>query len=76
MHHGITLVNAPGTIDADFRGEIGVIVINLGHESFTIKRGDRIAQMIVAPHSRVTWNLVDSLDETGRGEGGFGSTGH
>ena len=75
MGHGITMLNTPGTIDADYRGEIRLIVINLGQESYTIQRGDRIAQMIVAPVSRVKWRPVNTLDETERGEGGFGHTG-
>ena len=73
--HGITLVNTPGTIDADYRGEIGVILINLGKEPFRIERGMRIAQMIVARHARAAWREVATLDETARGAGGFGSTG-
>ena len=75
IRHGITMLNTPGTIDADYRGEIRLIVINLGQESYTIQRGDRIAQMIVAPVSRVKWRQVNTLDETERGEGGFGHTG-
>jgi dUTP pyrophosphatase len=73
--HGIGLVNAPGTIDEDFRGHIHVLIINLGQQPFTLSRGERIAQMVVAPVMRVTWAEVDSLDETKRGEGGFGHTG-
>lgn len=73
--HGISLVNAPGTIDADYRGEIKVILINHGSEPFTISRGDRIAQMIVAPVVRAELRRVDALDETSRGAGGFGHTG-
>jgi dUTP pyrophosphatase len=73
--HGISLVNAPGTIDADYRGEVGVILINLGREPFTINRGMRIAQLIVARHARAVWREVDELDRTARGAGGFGSTG-
>ena len=73
--HGITLVNTPGTIDADYRGEIGVILINLGKEPFRIERGMRIAQMIIARHARAAWREVATLDETARGAGGFGSTG-
>ncbi|MCD6269959.1 MAG: dUTP diphosphatase [Deltaproteobacteria bacterium] len=73
--YGVTLVNTPGTIDADYRGEISVILINHGVEDFVIKDGERIAQMIVAPVSRCQWSLVDELDETGRGGGGFGHTG-
>jgi dUTP pyrophosphatase len=73
--HGITLLNAPGTIDADYRGEIKVILANLGAEVFTVTRGMRIAQMVVAPVSRVVWSAAETLDETARGGGGFGSTG-
>jgi dUTP pyrophosphatase len=73
--NGVTVLNTPGTIDADYRGEIKVILINLGQETFTIERGMRIAQMIVARHERATWDVVDFLDETKRGSGGFGSTG-
>lgn len=72
---GITVLNAPGTIDADYRGEIRVILINLSDEEFVIQDGDRIAQMIIARHERAEWNEVDVLDETQRGAGGFGSTG-
>jgi dUTP pyrophosphatase len=72
---GITVLNSPGTIDADYRGEVGVILVNLSQESFTITRGMRIAQMIVAPYARVQWNEQQSLDDTARGAGGFGSTG-
>ncbi|MCL4216347.1 MAG: dUTP diphosphatase [Candidatus Hydrogenedentes bacterium] len=75
VRHGISMVNTPGTIDADYRGEIRVILINLGQESFKVSRGDRIAQMIVAPVSRVEWRETDSLDATVRGDGGFGHTG-
>lgn len=72
---GVGLVNAPGTIDSDFRGQVQVILINTGEEPFTIHRGDRIAQLVVAPVVRVVWDVVDSLDQTERGEGGFGHTG-
>ena len=72
---GITCLNTPGTIDSDYRGEVKVILINLGPEDFTIRRGDRIAQLVIAPFARASWSEVDSLDETGRGAGGFGSTG-
>ncbi|SHJ60255.1 dUTP pyrophosphatase [Maribacter aquivivus] len=72
---GITVLNAPGTIDADYRGEVGVILINLGSEDFVVENGERIAQMVIAKHERAEWNLVDNLSETARGEGGFGSTG-
>lgn len=73
--NGVTVLNTPGTIDADYRGEIKVILVNLGHENFIIERGMRIAQMVVARHERATWNVIDFLDETKRGSGGFGSTG-
>jgi dUTP pyrophosphatase len=75
LKHGIALVNAPGTIDPDYRGEIGVIVINHGSEPFTIKNGERIAQMVFAPFSRALLEEVNELDGTARGEGGFGHTG-
>ncbi len=74
--HGVTVANAPGTIDADYRGEVGVILVNLGAESFEIARGMRVAQMVVAPVTRAKVKLVDELPESVRGEGGFGSTGH
>jgi dUTP pyrophosphatase len=72
---GITCLNTPGTIDADYRGEVKVILINLGQASFVIRRGERIAQMVVAPVVQAGWTEVESLEETARGEGGFGSTG-
>lgn len=72
---GITVLNSPGTIDADYRGEIKVILVNLSSETFTISNGDRIAQMIIAKHERAEWNEVEQLKETQRGAGGFGSTG-
>lgn len=72
---GITVLNAPGTIDADYRGEIGVILVNLSNEPFTIENGERIAQLVVAKHERAEWVEVEGLSETSRGEGGFGSTG-
>ncbi len=72
---GITVLNAPGTIDADYRGEIGVILINLSNEEFTINNGERIAQLVIAKHERAEWEEVEALTETQRGEGGFGSTG-
>lgn len=75
LRHGITLLNTPGTIDADYRGEIGVILVNLSNESFTICDGERICQMVIAQHARVRWEPVESLDETERGGGGFGHTG-
>nr|WP_321359804.1 dUTP diphosphatase [uncultured Hyphomonas sp.] len=73
--HGLTCLNAPGTIDSDYRGEIKVILVNLGQAAFTIQRGERIAQLVLAPVTRLAWQAVDSLDETARGAGGFGSTG-
>ena len=73
--YGITVLNSPGTIDADYRGEIKVILVNLSHQSFVINPGERIAQMVIAAHEKVDFNVVDKLDETVRGEGGFGSTG-
>lgn len=75
LRHGISMVNTPGTIDADYRGEIQVILINLGQEPFRIERGDRIAQLVVAPVLRAEWVEVDDLDDTARGAGGFGHTG-
>lgn len=74
--HGITVLNTPGTIDADYRGEIKVILVNLSNEPFTIEDGERICQMVVARYEQVSWNEVDALDETERGEGGFGHTGN
>ena len=76
LKHGIVLPNAPGTIDSDYRGELKVIVMNAGSEPFTIRRGDRIAQLSVAPVVHVEWCEVEKLDETRRGAGGFGHTGH
>ncbi|MDQ7039929.1 MAG: dUTP diphosphatase [Rhodothermus sp.] len=73
--HGVTVLNSPGTIDADYRGEIKVLLINLGTEPFVIRRGERIAQLVVARHERVVWEECASLDATERGSGGFGSTG-
>jgi dUTP pyrophosphatase len=75
LKHGVTLLNSPGTIDADYRGEVGIIVINLGAEPFVIRRGERIAQMVVAPVVQVALVLADELDATARNAGGFGSTG-
>jgi len=75
LKHGITVLNAPGTIDADYRGEIGVILINLSQEPFTIQRGDRIAQLVMAAHAQARWRVVEALDDSTRGAGGFGSTG-
>lgn len=72
---GITVLNSPGTIDADYRGEIGVILVNLSNEDFVINDGERIAQLVIAKHERVNWQEVDVLSETERGAGGFGSTG-
>lgn len=73
--HGITVLNSPGTIDADYRGEIKVLLINLSNEPFEIKHGERIAQMIIAKHETASWQVVDQLGETARGAGGYGSTG-
>jgi dUTP pyrophosphatase len=72
---GITVLNSPGTIDADYRGEIGVILVNLSNETFVVENGERIAQLIIAKHERAIWQEVQELSETSRGEGGFGSTG-
>lgn len=76
LKYGITVLNSPGTIDADYRGEVKVLLINLGQEVFTINNGDRIAQMIVSKHERVAWHETQTLNETERGTGGYGSTGH
>lgn len=73
--HGLTVLNTPGTIDADYRGEIGVILVNLSNEEFTIKNGERVAQMVIAKHEQAEWQLVEELSVTDRGAGGFGSTG-
>ncbi len=75
LRHGIVLPNSPGTIDEDYRGEIGVIVLNAGTEAFTVTRGLRIAQAVLAPVTRLAWDEVETLDATARGAGGFGSTG-
>jgi dUTP pyrophosphatase len=75
LKHGITVPNTPGTIDSDYRGELKVILINLGQEPFAIARGDRVAQLVLAPVVQAAWDEVDELDATERGEGGFGSTG-
>jgi dUTP pyrophosphatase len=75
LKHGVTCLNTPGTIDADYRGEVKVILINLGQEPFVIKRGERIAQMVIAPVTQGEWKVVDTLSETKRGASGFGSTG-
>lgn len=72
---GITVLNAPGTIDADYRGEVGVILVNLSNEDFVIENGERVAQMVIAQHSQAQWEEVAELSSTDRGEGGFGSTG-
>lgn len=73
--NGVTVLNSPGTIDADYRGEVKVILINHGHEDFTITRGMRIAQMVISPVTQISWDICENLDETARGAGGFGSTG-
>ena len=73
--HGLSVLNTPGTIDADYRGEIGVILVNLSNEPFTIQPGERIAQLVIAKYEQARWNLQETLDTTERGEGGFGSTG-
>lgn len=75
LKHNVTILNAPGTIDADYRGEVKVILTNFGKTDFVIKRGERIAQMIIAPYTRIAWDEQDSLSETRRGAGGFGHTG-
>ena len=75
LHRGVVLPNAPGTIDSDYRGEVQVIVCNLGDEPFVVKRGDRIAQLVIAPVVQTEWQEVRALDETDRGDGGFGHTG-
>ena len=72
---GVTVLNAPGTVDADYRGEIGVILVNLSNVPFTVENGERIAQLVIAKHERAEWTAVEKLSETARGEGGFGSTG-
>ncbi len=73
--HGITVLNSPGTIDADYRGEIGVLLVNLSNQPFTITNGERIAQLVIAKHEQAEWVEVEELSDTGRGAGGFGSTG-
>ena len=75
LKHGVTVLNSPGTIDADYRGEVGVILINLGPSAFAIARGDRIAQLVVAPVTRIAWREAGDLADSARGAGGFGSTG-
>ncbi len=76
LKHGITAANGVGTIDADFRGEVGVILVNISNETFTITPGMRVAQLVISKYEKVQWQEVDSLDNTERGEGGYGSTGH
>lgn len=75
LKHGITCLNSPGTVDSDYRGEVGVILANLGAEPFVVARGERIAQLVIAAHARAEWKVVDAHGATERGEGGFGSTG-
>ena len=75
LKHGVTVPNTPGTIDSDYRGELKVIMINLGTETFSVRRGDRVAQLVLAPVTRASWLEVETLDDTARGAGGFGSTG-
>lgn len=75
LKQGVTVLNAPGTIDADYRGEVGVILINLGQTEFVVEDGERVAQLVVAPYVQVQWTEAEQLNETGRGAGGFGSTG-
>jgi dUTP pyrophosphatase len=75
LKHGVTVLNSPGTIDADYRGEVGVILINHGQQPFTVRRGERIAQMVIAPCGQARWHAVDALPDSARGDGGFGSTG-
>jgi len=74
LRHGLTLLNAPGTIDADYRGEVQVILVNLGDQPFVVRRGDRIAQLVLAPVARASWHEVPALDASARGDGGFGHT--
>lgn len=75
LKHGLTCLNSPGTIDADYRGEIGVIIANVSNDTYTIEDGERIAQLVIAKHETIAWEQVETLDETERGAGGFGSTG-
>ena len=75
LRHGVTVANAPGTVDSDYRGQVGVILINQGHELFDINHGDRIAQIVLASVTQIEWDEVEALGDTNRGEGGFGSTG-
>jgi len=76
LKHGVTVLNAPGTIDADYRGEVGVILVNLGDMPFHVERGDRIAQLVIAPCAQAGWREVAELEQSERGAGGFGSSGH
>jgi dUTP pyrophosphatase len=76
LKHGISIINSPGTIDADYRGEIGIILVNISNTEFTINNGDRIGQLIIAKHEKVSWERVEKLEESSRGIGGFGHTGH
>lgn len=76
LKKGLTVLNSPGTIDADYRGEVGVILVNLSNEKVRIEPGERIAQLVLAKYESINWQEVESLDETARGSGGFGSTGH
>ncbi|MBN3661560.1 MAG: dUTP diphosphatase, partial [Ornithobacterium rhinotracheale] len=75
LKHGLTCLNSPGTIDSDYRGELGVILANVSNEPFTVNDGERIAQLVIAKHERAEWELSETLSDTSRGEGGFGSTG-
>jgi len=75
LKYGITVLNSPGTIDSDYRGEVKVVLINLGEEKFEVKNGDRIAQIIISKHEKINWKMAEELNETTRGEGGYGSTG-
>ncbi len=75
LRHGVTVLNSPGTIDSDYRGEVGVILINLGQEPFTLRRGDRMAQLVIQRVERAEWQEAEALAESGRGAGGFGSSG-
>ncbi len=75
LKHGVTCLNTPGTVDSDYRGEVGVILVNLGQQDFVVRRGERIAQLVIAAHARVEWEPVEALDDSARGQGGFGSTG-
>jgi dUTP pyrophosphatase len=75
LRHGVTVLNAPGTVDSDYRGEVKVLLVNLGHEAFVVRPGDRIAQLVVAPVVRARFEVVEQLDDTDRGAGGYGSTG-